>query len=475
MQSDTHAFLVSVGGDVDRREFVVFARLLLDAARHVDRELRTRGMDPADVTLIRRLAPALMAAGSADALAAGEPPPAPLGMRGAEEPKSARGRARAGGAAAGPSPGAAVDSVTEPESRRTAAAEASSVGSAPPPRRPAGMPKAVPELPLIGTRAQQLLAAVKVLGGEAHASEIAAALCTNVLNARNVIAVAVSKGLVRRVGVRSGRVALVDGDATVPAPPAPANRSQPTRSQQLVSLLQERDRPLLFAEVIAAFDITRAHANRIVETAAKAGLVVRGPRGAGLVALPDQDLEPLLAEQGRPTAGFEPFTTAPGTSRGDQLLLLLRERGPQMHVRSIAGSLGITRQRTNTLVVQAVAAGQVERLGRRTGQVRVLRSASRAGAASVELGVEEAGNPHSPVPGPPLEGLPARVLEALTSFAEPVTAKEVASVVGGRPREAGNALVQLVERGIVDRQKVEGRPARYRVREGASAVSPITV
>ena len=59
-----------------------------------------------------------------------------------------------------------------------------------------------------------------------------------------------------------------------------------------------------------------------------------------------------------------------------------------------------------------------------------------------------------------LEGLQRQVYDALREIGEPVTAKEIASRLGGRPREAGNALKVLVDVGLARRDGDE-RPARY--------------
>ena len=48
-----------------------------------------------------------------------------------------------------------------------------------------------------------------------------------------------------------------------------------------------------------------------------------------------------------------------------------------------------------------------------------------------------------------LEGMQKRVFAALQEFGAAVTAKEIASKLGCRPREAGNALVLLVESSLV--------------------------
>ena len=61
-----------------------------------------------------------------------------------------------------------------------------------------------------------------------------------------------------------------------------------------------------------------------------------------------------------------------------------------------------------------------------------------------------------------LEGMQKRVFAALQEFGAAVTAKEVASKLGCRPREAGNALVQLVEAGLVLRVRGEGK-SQYRL------------
>lgn len=61
--------------------------------------------------------------------------------------------------------------------------------------------------------------------------------------------------------------------------------------------------------------------------------------------------------------------------------------------------------------------------------------------------------------------LQRRAYEALANQEGWGTAREIAAAVGGRPREAGNALAVLVDGGLAERRAGDGtpdRPAGYR-------------
>ena len=59
-----------------------------------------------------------------------------------------------------------------------------------------------------------------------------------------------------------------------------------------------------------------------------------------------------------------------------------------------------------------------------------------------------------------LSGMQKRTYKALIGLGGQGTAKDVAGVIGCRPREAGNALAQLVDAKLVLRVSGEGKP-RY--------------
>ena len=64
-----------------------------------------------------------------------------------------------------------------------------------------------------------------------------------------------------------------------------------------------------------------------------------------------------------------------------------------------------------------------------------------------------------------LDGIQRRVFDALVDLGGAATAKEVAGVLGCRPREAGNALTLLVDGGLAERadgDRAAGKPRRYR-------------
>ena len=85
---------------------------------------------------------------------------------------------------------------------------------------PAPAPEARPPAPEGASRAEQVVAALRARDGEAHITEIAEALGTSSQNARNCIVAALDQGLVRRVGTRTGRVALITAGGGQDSPPS---------------------------------------------------------------------------------------------------------------------------------------------------------------------------------------------------------------------------------------------------------------
>jgi predicted ArsR family transcriptional regulator len=64
-----------------------------------------------------------------------------------------------------------------------------------------------------------------------------------------------------------------------------------------------------------------------------------------------------------------------------------------------------------------------------------------------------------------IDGIRRHVYGALVELEVFATAKEVAGVLGCRPREAGNALTLLVDGGLAERadgDRAAGKPRRYR-------------
>ncbi len=348
----THsAFLVTIDASGTAKKYVALARDLPDAAKQAVLRVRAAGDAPSRVTSIQWLAPALMGHEAHKA--------APLVQVSASAPAQA---ARSTG-----------------KGREKTAASTSGAKHKPKARG--------------STRAEQLVALLGDNGGQMHVQQIAAGLQVNVVNAQNAVASALKRGLVRRMGKRSGLVALVSDEPKQVQTSSRSRSGGPTRQQQLLGLLKSRREPLHVSAIAAALGITGANTNNLVAAAARRGLVQRGPRGAGLVGLPGQDLEPALAADGRASRPSRAFKVPPGTTRAQQLVLLLRERGPRLHVGEVAGALGITRQHTNNVASRAVASGWVARvegergiveLGARAGEV----VASRVSGAQVPLAPE---------------------------------------------------------------------------------------
>lgn len=152
---------------------------------------------------------------------------------------------------------------------------------------------------------------------------------------------------------------------------------------------------------------------------------------------------------------------SPRRTRVQQLVDLLVARGGEAHVSEIEVSLGVSNEHAQNVMRMACRAGLAERVGSRTGRVRLV------GAAGVERSLDpssadrvEPTAPMTAVPQPPTSGLGLRVWSALVELGGSRTASEVAGVLGCRPREAGNSLALLVAEGLVVQDRGHS-PPRY--------------
>ncbi len=241
--------------------------------------------------------------------------------------------------------------------------------------------------------------------------------------------------------------------------PAPTNVRRVTRADQLAALLGENEGQLHISEIATALGFNRANVQNTVVAALKQGLVRRVGSRTGLVALvqagPLKEVPAEVETSSRPPPS--------GLTRTDQLLEVLRQNGGEAHTNVIAKSVGISVPNARNKIVLAIKRGLVRRVGHGTGVVALVVEGSAAGADVVPA-VDPDPDAAAPVLSAPPEGLSKRAFAALQGFDGPVTAKEVASKLGCRPREAGNALVLLVEAELVVRVGDEGT-ARYSATE----------
>ena len=292
---------------------------------------------------------------------------------------------------------------------------------------------------------------------------------------------------------------------------APATKTgttrKPRRRDQLVTALQDHRGPMHRVAIAEALGTSLNNAGNAITDALKHGLVRRVGSRTGIVELVQVEgaavsVEPTTRRKkkaGKKTApkpAVEPKKTAGkkkaakttstkkrrrrgGLSHADRLVQLLRERGEPVHLDDLVQVLGTTRPTVQEVIRHAAKAGRVRRVGSRTGLVALpaaaaaepAREASQRSGARLPEGTPaeattEAPAPRqaAPVPASPA-GLAARVVAALEEADGWVTGKDVAGAVGCRPREAGNALALLVERGLVERRRDGGGPATYRAVE----------
>ena len=197
-----------------------------------------------------------------------------------------------------------------------------------------------------------------------------------------------------------------------------------------------------------------------------------------LVGRPDSGVSGTATETALPEAIAEvSFVEAPAVpvaccTRVVQLVAWLHDRGGQVHINEIGRMLRTSAGNVQNVIAAAVKAGLVRRVGNRTGLVELATATSgtvmRYGgppAPEAPKGVEAVVRPERLEPGQ-LGGIQGRVYGALVELGAAVTAKEVAGVLGCRPREAGNALTLLVRGGLAAREAGEGAsegPSRYQV------------
>lgn len=246
--------------------------------------------------------------------------------------------------------------------------------------------------------------------------------------------------------------------------PAPIPR-QGTRRDQLLELLGQHTEPLHTTVIAEALRITRGHAAQVAREAVKAGLVERVGVRTGKVRLvpePASSPPPARAPQHDAPAvagAATPASKKQGLSRGEQLVAALRARGGEAHITELASDLDTNRGNAENVVRAAAKAGLVERVGRRTGRIRLSQSAAMGKAPQEQ--------PGAAVDPAELAGIQRRVWSVVSERRTWSTAREVASELGCRPREAGNALALLVDGGLVDRQpgdRTPDSPALYRAR-----------
>lgn len=249
-----------------------------------------------------------------------------------------------------------------------------------------------------------------------------------------------------------------------------------TRAEQLAHLLIARGRPVHVDEIAQAMSINRANAQNVVRAAMKAGLVERIGRRTGKVRLagnpgPSEDRR-TTDPTDPPSSAISQSADAPrGSTRGEQLANLLEREGRDLHVDEIAGAFGTSRANAHNIIRAGLDAGLVERVGSRTGKVRrTAVTATGSGARESIESARESTNATRESPAGARESAPAteltaiqrRALTALRELGGAQTAKEVAGVLGCRPREAGNALTLLTESGLVQREAGE-QPTKYRL------------
>ena len=174
----------------------------------------------------------------------------------------------------------------------------------------------------------------------------------------------------------------------------------------------------------------------------KQGLVRRVGRRTGDVALVQTEASP------RPAKAQAASKVRSGT-RAEQVVAFLREHDGEAHISEIAEALDTSPLNARNCIVGALKLGLVRRVGNRTGRV-ALATADEVSEAPASVRPEA------------LEGLQRRVYDLLRGMEQPVTAKEIASQLGGRPRESGNAATQLVGVGLA-RRVVGAPPARYEI------------
>lgn len=380
------------------------------------------------------------------------------------------------------------------------------------------------------TRPERLLAMLREAGQPIHVAQIAREFGIPAKRADRVIASLVRAGRARRLPGRSGKVELAGsrGPEKKPAAPSPAGPAgqapepraiaQPagaaeggTRVDRLIALLRTGGGRLHIGEIAWAMSISRTNADNVVALAAKAGLARREPGKTGnvyLVGVPAP--VPAVATPG--PAGQRAVRPGPKPAKIDALVAFLRGRGGPVHITEIARALQTAVGAADNLVARATRMGLTRRIGNRSGLVVLAAPApgvphmdagpgvaappSPVEAAAADPGVagaqapsrasdggntgasvrEEAATPLA-APGAGSADMAGsfgdvenRVRAALVTLGDWASAREVAGIVGCRPREAGNALALLARAGVLDRRdgdREAGQAALYRATGGA--------
>jgi len=219
-------------------------------------------------------------------------------------------------------------------------------------------------------------------------------------------------------------------------------------------------------EVADALSTNRNNASNAIADALKHGLVRRVGTRTGQVELVPES--PELA----PRPPIHAALMQRRRSHADRLVGLLSDRGEPVHLDDIQACLGTSRGTVQEVIRQAVKTGKVRRVGSRTGLVALPEPAPQeppeaAESASGSPGQAEpaaaapAARETAPVPASSA-GIAARVVAVLEGVEGWSTARDVAAVLGCRPREAGNALAQLVQRGAAERRRDGDGPNEYR-------------
>ena len=263
--------------------------------------------------------------------------------------------------------------------------------------------------------------------------------------------------------------------ASAEAPVQAQPRAQGHRQLELIALLQERGDPVHYTDVAKSLAITEANAQVLISRVERQRLIRRVGSRTGLVALPLPD------PKARENPALLPTSTR-GPTHADRLLELLRDRGGPAHMDQIAAQLGTTRGTVYGVVRAGISAGQLRRLQKRPGMVALAgvdaeaelvpepppapskRKPTRARQADGDVGLSPAHRPDATPQGADpaaLQGIQRRVFEVLLALGAPATAKEVASQLGVRPREAGNAAALLVD-GLLVQRVDGGEKPRYR-------------
>lgn len=256
-------------------------------------------------------------------------------------------------------------------------------------------------------------------------------------------AIAAAEGAESRlVGIELLAPALLGAVAVEAASPPPqVNESQlsapagMSRGEQLVGFLRDRGGRAHLHEIAEGLSTSLANAQNVIAAAVKKGLAEREGQRTGIVVLVDAPMEPTPTR-----APPVPARSAARPSRAEQVVEVLRRHGGEVHASVIAEELSTDALNARNCVASAVKSGLAERVGNRSGRVRLVEEAP---AEVTPKG------PAATVPNPEeLTGILRRVYDAMAELGAPATAQEIAEMLGCRPREAGNAATLLAVRGL---------------------------